>query len=75
MPEAKDFLVETDDPEYLDATIRSFGAALVGGGMPGGFTKRGEYYVMRVFGDARFVKFAIENQGYGRVIEELPELV
>lgn len=73
--EATDFLVETNNPEYLDKTINSFGAALVGGGMPGGFVKRGDYYVMRVFGNIDFIKFAIESQGYGKIIEELPELV
>jgi hypothetical protein len=73
--EVKDFLVETNNPECFNETINGFGAALVGGGMPGGFVKRGEHYVMRVFGDAGFVKFAIESQGYGKVIEELPELV
>lgn len=75
MTEAKDFLVETKAPEYLDETIQTWGAALVGGGMPDGFVKREGYFVMRCFGDAGFIKFAIENQGYGKVIRQLPELV
>lgn len=75
MNKATDFLVETDNPEYLDKTINSFGAALVGGGMPGGFVKKEGYYVMRVFGNPGYAKFAIESQGYAKIIKELPELV
>ena len=32
-------------------------------------------YVVRVFGDPGFVKFAITNQGYGEVVRELEELL
>lgn len=72
---AKDFLIETNDPFGLDKILNTWGAALVGGGMPGGFVKRGGYYVMRCFGNHGFIKFAIENQGYGKVVKELAELV
>ena len=66
----KDILVETQNPEFLDATVQHFGAAVVGGGMPGGFTKVDGAYVVRCFSDVRFIKFAIENQGYGKVVGE-----
>lgn len=74
-PKATDFLVETNSPEYLDSTIQAWSAVLVGGGMPGGFVKKGKYYVMRVFGNPDFVKFAVDEQGYCKIIEELPDLV
>jgi len=74
-PTAKDILVECGNPEALDKTVQHFGAAVVGGGMPGGYVKKDGYYVVRVFGNVGFVKFAIENQGYGKVIRELDELV
>ena len=39
MPEVRDLLVKTENPEYLDQTLQHFGAAVVGGGMPGGFVR------------------------------------
>ena len=75
MNDATDFLIETSSPERLDATIQNWGAALVGGGMPGGYVKKDGYYVMRVFGNPGFIKFAIENQGYGKIIRELSGLI
>lgn len=65
-----DFLVETCNPEYLDKSINYFGAAVIGGGMPGGFVTEDGYYIVRCFGNPDFVKFAIENQGYGRVVKD-----
>ena len=74
MQTAKDILVETGNPDILDKTINHFGAAVVGGGMPGGYTKIDGAYVVRCFGNVRFVKFAIENQGYGKVVREFDGL-
>jgi hypothetical protein len=67
---AQDILVDTSNPDLLDRTVQSFGAALVGGGMPGGYIKKNGHYIVRCFGNADFVKFAITHQGYGTVIEE-----
>lgn len=73
--EAIDFLVECLDPKAFDQTIQKLGtAALVNGGNENNYAKKDGYYVMRVFGDAGFLKFAIENQGYGKVIKQLEEL-
>jgi len=69
---AKDFLVETRNPKALDDTLMQIGAVLVGG--PDYIMKDG-FYVMRVLGNPAFVKFACENQGYCKIIKELPELV
>lgn len=73
---ATDFLIQCGNPEAFDRTINSLGAAaLVENGGKGQYLQKDDYYVMRVFGDAGFLKFAIENQGYGKVVKELPELV
>lgn len=72
---AKDFLIECGNPEAFDRTINTMGAALVENGEKGNYLKKEGYYVMRVLGDAGFLKFAINNQGYGKVIKELDELV
>ena len=70
MEDVRDILVETNNPDYLDRSINYFGAAVVGGGMPGGYVKVNGAYVVRCFGNAGFIKFAIENQGYGTVVRE-----
>lgn len=75
MKQATDFLIECGNPEAFDNTIQQLGAAaLIDGGVKGKYIKKDGYYIMRVFGDAGFLKFAIENQGYGKVIKELDEL-
>lgn len=70
-----DFLVETANPDALDATLQQMGAALVGGGTAMGYARKDGYYVMRVFGDAGFVRFACEQQGYCRIVRELEGLM
>jgi len=72
--QVKDILVETGNPEYLDETVQHFGAAVCGGGMPEGFTVINGAYIVRCFSDAAFIKFVIENQGYGKVIHEFDGL-
>lgn len=74
-PKAIDILVRTKDPDGLDRVLNQFGAALVGGGMPGGYTMIDECYVARCFADVGFIKFAISNQGYGEFVRELDYLV
>lgn len=72
MKACTEFLVETGNPAAFDKTIQSFGAALVENGTPGDYVQQDGYYVMRVlFVDPGFVKFAIENQGYGKIIKEI----
>lgn len=67
-----DFLVECGNPEAFDRTINSMGAVLYDGGNKGNYIKN-EYghYTMRVYGDAGYIKFAIQHQGYGKIIKEL----
>jgi hypothetical protein len=67
-----DILVRTGDPARLDATVQQLGPAAVVGA-PDYVMVEG-CYVVRVFGDAGFIKFAIANQGYGEVVRELDEL-
>ena len=63
-----DFLVETRNPQGLDATLLQLGAALVGA--PDYIQHEG-CYVMRVFGDPGFIKFACEHQGYCKIIRQI----
>ena len=72
---ATDILVKTSNPAALDRTMNFFGAAVVGGGMPGGYVKIESCFVVRCFGDAGFIKSTIETQGYGEFVRELEELV
>jgi len=64
---AQDILVETGNPDYLDASLNRFGAAVVGKGMPGGYVKVDGYFLVRCFSNADFIKFAIEHQSWGKV--------
>lgn len=72
IPRATDILVRTANPAALDETVQQLGPAAVVGG-PHYVTMDG-CYVVRVFGDPGYIKFAITNQGYGEVVRELDEL-
>lgn len=74
---ATDILVDTTDPAWLDRTLSSMPGitAQVVGGQDGPFPQVDGYYVVRVFGDITFFRFAVENQGYCIVVKELEELV
>jgi hypothetical protein len=74
--QATDFLIKCGNPEAFDRTIQQLGAAaLIENGGKGQYLQKDGYYIMRVFGDSGFLRFAIENQGYGKIIKELSELV
>jgi hypothetical protein len=71
MIEYTDLVVETNDPDLLDQTLQ---------GLPGVTVVVDDSYngvtcVVRIIGDPGFVKFAIDRQGYGRVVgtREEPE--
>lgn len=77
VPKFTDFLVTshipggTLNPQALDRTLNQMGAALIE--KPGtafGYLQDGDCYVMRVFGDPGFVKFACEHQGYCKIVGE-----
>ena len=72
-PKATDILVRTANPEMLDQTVQQLGPAVVVGAPD--YVKVDDCYVVRVFGDPGFIKFAITNQGYGEVVRELEELL
>lgn len=76
--EATDFLVETGNPTYLDDTLQqlpNMHAFVVGRGVPGGFAMREGYNVVRVFGDTSWFKFAVEHQGYCKIIKQLDQTI
>ena len=74
--EITNYLVECSSPEAFDQYIQQLGAAVLihGVGVEGNYKKKEGFYIMRVFGNAGFLKSAMENQGYGKVIRELEEL-
>ena len=72
--QATDILVRTANPQVLDRTVQQLGPAAVVGG-PDNFVQVDGCYVVRVFGDPGFIKFAIATQGYGEVVRELDELL
>jgi len=73
---AKDIIVATGNPAALDKILQQFGAVVVQSDINSPvYMERDGGYVIRCFGDAGFIKFAITNQGYGKVLKELDELV
>jgi hypothetical protein len=60
-----DLEVRCENPEMLDATVQQLGAALVIDGSWDGATCQ-----VRCFTNPSFIKFAIDNQGYGKVVGE-----
>jgi len=62
-----DLLVKTGNPKVLDRTLNMIGAAVVGAP---DYRKVDDCYIVRCFGNADFIKFAINNQGYGEVVGE-----
>lgn len=66
MTEVIDLRVRTRNPELLDQTMQGLGAVVVDGSFDG------DSALVRCFGNAGFIKFACEQQGYGEVIGEEP---
>lgn len=68
---ATDLLVEYDgDPAALDRLVQQLGPAVVGQDDAGYLTRDG-CYVVRVFGDPDYVRFALVHQGYvKRIVRE-----
>jgi hypothetical protein len=71
MSRKADFLIECRNPHVFDKTINSLGAAALIENSPGDYMMRDGYYIMRVFGDPGYIKFAITHQGYGKIIKEI----
>jgi hypothetical protein len=64
-----DFLVDTPNPAALDATLQQLGAVLIGGP---DFIQHDGHYVVRCLSDPGYVRFAVETQGYAKVIGDAP---
>lgn len=58
-----DIEVETNEPLYLDRVVQHWAAAVIEGSWNGKTCK------VRCFGDPGFIKFAIDHQGYGKVVQ------
>jgi hypothetical protein len=76
---ATDFLVDTPNPAAVDQTLQQLpmgGAVLIqDNAAEDGYLRRSGHYVMRVFRDPGFVKFACEQQGYCKIVAQLHENV
>jgi hypothetical protein len=72
-PQATDILVRTANPELLDRTVQQLGPAVVFQDAHADYVQVDGCYVVRVFGDPGYIKFAITNQGYGEVVRDLEE--
>lgn len=72
MAKAVDLIVETANPVALDSTVQQLGAALVQDESDrSGYARTDDgNYLCRAFGDPGFMKFALERQGYARVVGE-----
>jgi predicted phage terminase large subunit-like protein len=71
-----DFVVEVQNAELLDRTLRALPQAhafVLGGGEHIVRTPDG-YVIVRVHGDPGFFKFAVERQGYCRIVQQLDQL-
>ena len=62
MSDVVDLRVRTGNPAALDKTMQQLGAACVDGSWDG------DTVLVRCFGNADFIDFAIANQGYGEVV-------
>lgn len=63
MAEFKDITVTCKNPAALDSTVQQLGAAAV---IEGSFD--GNTCKVRIFGNPGFIEFAIEHQGYGKIV-------
>jgi hypothetical protein len=69
--EFHDFEIEySGNPESLDKTLQALGKAVMLGAPD--FVKINGHYVVRVFGNPDYMKFACENQGYCKFLTEVP---
>lgn len=70
--EYHDFLVDVGNPAALDTTLSALPGvvAQVIGGPDGPFAEEDGHYIVRVFGNPSFFKFACENQGYCKIVRE-----
>jgi phage terminase large subunit-like protein len=72
--DAVDYLVDVDDPLALHEMLRELRrakAVVVGAGTPKGPVETDGCHIVRVFGDAGYVEFAMQNQGFGKFVRRL----
>ena len=66
----KELLVKVGNPQALDKTLNSLGG-LVGQNLDGSYRQENGCYIVRaVSGNIGYIKFAIQNQGYAKIVEE-----
>lgn len=66
-----EYLIDCRDAVAFDKTIKQMGQAqLVRDN--GAFKKRDGHFIMRIYADADYVAFTIENQQFGTIVSILP---
>jgi hypothetical protein len=69
----KDLIIECVNPEALDKTLNQMGAVVMQN-LDGSYCKQdGGYRVRALNGNYEFLKFAIKNQGYGKILKEVSD--
>jgi hypothetical protein len=61
----KELIVETFNRETLDKTLQSLGGLVCEEPC-----SKNQYQVRSISGDIGFIKFAIQNQGYAKIVRE-----
>ena len=68
--EFHDFEIDyAGNPEALDKTLMALGSCVLVGAPD--YVRRNGHFVMRVFGDPGYIKFACEQQGYCKILGEV----
>lgn len=67
-----DLIVESKNPKALDSTLNAMGVVLEQDA-EGSYIKYGEdqYRARSLNGDTGFLRFALTNQGYAKVVREI----
>ncbi len=67
-PKYHDFLIDTPNPRALDSLLQSSFASALIEISPAVYMQVDGHYVVRCFGDPNYLKFALESQGYAKII-------
>jgi hypothetical protein len=75
--QATDIIVDTDNPTYLDKTVQQLGpyAVIQDEESSSGYLWHQGGYVVRCFSNPGYLEFAVTNQGYGKVVKRLDDLL
>ena len=67
----KRFKVKTGNPHATDQTLQALGACALEQDSNNGYLKIDDCYILRIFSNEGYIKFAISSQGYCELVEEI----